>query len=522
MRKNLVKIFIFSLLFFVQFAFAQEKLNLTITPPLIKVNFNPGQVWSSSIKVINNNPNDLNIFIEVMDFKSGPEGGVIFIKDKTKENKKFFLSEWIEFPKEPILIPAFQSKNIPFTIVVPQDAEPGGKYAAILVGVKPPQEIGGTAIKVTPLVSSLILANVRGNVIESIWIREFSTNKIFYQKPKVEFVLKIENIGNVHVQPQGEIQIFNLYGKERGKISFNQQTEYGNVLPQSSRKWNFTWESQESLFEIGRYKALLTLNYGNELKQTEQRTIYFWIVPLIPLAGVLGSILIFFAIVFLSVRIYVKRIVALSLLKAKENISPQLEKEEIKVPLLIDKEGKKVLDIVRVKEREEKAEKPKIFPFFRKKFLALIILIFIIFGTTIYLREALKEKREYKVTISQKEQTLSEKVASEIEKNLIEKKEFFPKEEIDKKSFSISVLNGKGIRGLASEVASKLEKEGFKIERIGNADRFDYKETLIKYKKEKESEAKFLNEFFGGKFKLVEVENQKEDLILIIGQDFNL
>lgn len=150
-------------------------------------------------------------------------------------------------------------------------------------------------IRISNLVSSLILGNVRGEIIEEARIREFSTEKTVYQEPKAQINLRIENTGNVHIQPQGEIRIFNFWGKERGFIPINHKTEYGNILPQSIRKWNFTWQPEDSFLEAGRYKAVLTLIYGNEAKQTISRTIYFWIIPVMPALIISGAIFIFFS-----------------------------------------------------------------------------------------------------------------------------------------------------------------------------------------------------------------------------------
>lgn len=43
----------------------------------------------------------------------------------------------------------------------------------------------------------------------------------------------------------------------------------------------------------------------------------------------------------------------------------------------------------------------------------------------------------------------------------------------------VEVLNGSGIDGLAAEVASLLDQEGFNVVRTGNADRFDYPSTQV-------------------------------------------
>jgi hypothetical protein len=81
------------------------------------------------------------------------------------------------------MIPAFGSKDIPFLVRVPEDAEPGGHYAAILLGNQPPKE-NSEMVRVLR-VSSLdrlacFFSRVQGDIQERGWIREFSSSKKYY------------------------------------------------------------------------------------------------------------------------------------------------------------------------------------------------------------------------------------------------------------------------------------------------------------------------------------------------------
>jgi hypothetical protein len=55
-------------------------------------------------------------------------------------------------------------------------------------------------------------------------------------------------------------------------------------------------------------------------------------------------------------------------------------------------------------------------------------------------------------------------------------------EEIDLSAYSIEVLNGSGIGGVAGKEKSALEDDGFTVENTGNADTQDYSETSISFK----------------------------------------
>jgi hypothetical protein len=353
MKKILSSILVLSFLPF--FAFAQEGLSLSVSPALTKIHVIPGQAWSSFIKVINSNPHPLTVFLSVFDFKGEETGGpIFFIPPNNEQIKKAHLSSWIEFPKEPIEIPAYQSKEIPFTINVPKDASAGGYYAAILVGTQPMgEQKPGTVVKISQQVSSLILLTVEGNILEKGWIREFSVEKSFYQKPEVKFKLVFENLGNIHLQPVGEVKIYNFFGKEKGTIKINQGTEFGNVLPQSKRLWNLEWKGENALLEIGRYKAEIFLRFGRQNQLFDRKFVYFWIVPLGPVLSILGIILLFFLILTLLIRLYIKRAVKLAQMEILGEI-PEKSSQKIKItPSLLKKPLQKFIVDLKSKKKEK-------------------------------------------------------------------------------------------------------------------------------------------------------------------------
>ncbi|MBU4217255.1 LytR C-terminal domain-containing protein [Candidatus Parcubacteria bacterium] len=305
------KVLIIAVLMFFPMLMHAEGMTLSIAPPMIKNNVNPGQIWKSSIKVVNNNAEDVEVYTQVLDFKSGDNGGTVeFLpapNDKEKEDK-VRLSSWIVMEDEKVIIPAFKSVDVPFVIDVPKSAEPGGHYAAILIGTKPPRDkLDGSVVKISSMLSSLILLSVSGDIKEDGRIREFSTNKDFYFEPKVDFKVKFENLGNVHIQPQGEIRVYDFFGKTKEVITLNHQSEFGNVLPGNTRTWDFSWQGSGSLTEMGRYKAQLLLSYGSKERETIDQTVYFWVIYLKPLLIIGGSLLFLFLLIVFSIKSYIKR-----------------------------------------------------------------------------------------------------------------------------------------------------------------------------------------------------------------------
>lgn len=262
------------------FAFAQNAISFSVSPTIFDMTANPGQTWVSSVRVINANPYDLTVYMDVVNFKPQGETGVpSFIPQEDGANPASNFAGWIQTDSE-ITIPAEKTIELPLKIVVPENAEPGGHFAAILIGTKPPQKTSDISqVETSQIISTLLFLRVSGDINEQASIRSFRSTNYIVSTPETKLELRIENKGNVHVQPQGQIKIYNMWGQERGVIPVNQQTLFGNVLSQSVRKYSFDWKGDWAISDIGRYTAEVALTYGLDSKQSAYAKTAFWIIP---------------------------------------------------------------------------------------------------------------------------------------------------------------------------------------------------------------------------------------------------
>lgn len=333
---------------------AGDKLAMTIAPPLIKNNLSPGENWVSQIKVVNNNSEEMTVYTQVSDFKSGPEGEVVFLEiNNASGTGEYLLSSWIEVEPGPIIIGPNQSRDIPFAISVPANAGPGGHYAAILVGNRPNGEVEGTGFHVSSMLATLLLVTVKGDIQESGDINEFYAEKEYYDHPEANFHLSFRNTGNVHLQPKGEIVITDMWGKDKGKIEVSQGNDFGNVLPNSIKKWTYSWDGEDKLTAMGRYRAELALHYGEQAKETASRSTYFWVIDFKVVGSILGSILFLILSVYWLVRFSIRRAIK----NAQKSILPQ----QVVVPTKIaDAPVEKAMAKTRITiEEEQPAVKAK-------------------------------------------------------------------------------------------------------------------------------------------------------------------
>lgn len=388
---------------------SSDRQVMSVTPPLFQISVLPGDIWQSSVKVVNGNPYPLTVYIEVVNFKAvGETGQGRFIPLAETEGSNATFGEWITLNKGPYVIPAEQTQDISFFVEVPKNASPGGHYAALLTSTEPPKDSGEIAVLTSQVVSSLLFMRVEGDMHEEGTIREFHAVDRFLNVPDVSFSLRFENKGNVHLQPKGNIIITNMWGTERGAIPVNYQTHFGNVLPESIRDFTFAWKSDFKLSDVGRYTAVATLAYGKDEVKSTTSIAHFWIIPIKWTLIVIAVIALFVSLIVLMVKAYVRKMLTLagvSVIKNKSDNEVILKKDVRSTYRTVSAPIRHGVIDLRTKlttAEETMGVITTIIDFIRAYkyfFISVCTLIAIFITVTLYIGRATDTNREYEVTI---------------------------------------------------------------------------------------------------------------------------
>jgi len=122
---------------------------------------------------------------------------------------------------------------------------------------------------------------------KSGYIESFNTtdgSRLTSQLP-VSLMVSFANDGTVHLQPQGKIEVYDLFGKVVSTMQVNDAGQ--TILPKTSRNFNITWDSateeRTSGIKINREKLLIgpmrlhiTMTYDDKPIESE---IIVWIMP---------------------------------------------------------------------------------------------------------------------------------------------------------------------------------------------------------------------------------------------------
>ena len=329
--KKIYTIFIASIASFVLFATHYATEALTVSPAKIEVSGDPGSSLTGTIKLFNESNRAQTFYTSFENFEpSDDTGAPRFIGAEDG------LATWLTTTPSISLNPQ-ERVEVPFTINIPENIDPGGYFSAIFFGTQPPAPEGGV-IAIGGRIGVLTLLRVNGDISEEAGVLDYGTreSRRFYSLPPVDFEYRFSNNGGDRVIPRGDIEVKNTFGKVRSVIDAN-PTE-GNVLPSSARRFYVTWGAEISSsqnffqtasaqlrnFHFGYYTATMNLGWGFT-NQVSDSSVSFFMIPwqLLIIIITLASLLV------ISVKIGGRAY--------KKSLLRQLEKEKQSAPIETEK-----------------------------------------------------------------------------------------------------------------------------------------------------------------------------------------
>ena len=274
------------------FAIAETSANLSVTPAVIDEKAKQRDIINESITLTNTSDHVLSIYPSVFDVNT-VNGQQVFSYAKDASDLAASLANWVELTRGVIELPAGQSKTVPFTMRINMNAKPGQYHAQLTFST------GGTRAEAEaqrPLVTVSVNLEILADIKEEMQLSAFSSDNVVLAGDDVVFKYRVQNIGNQELQPTGEIRIYNRKGEEVASVDVNKSGK--TVDPDKEAQLASVWSGADG---FGKFKALLTVNYGKGQTAAVQDTVFFWIIPWKQLLGLIAASLIaiaFFALHF--------------------------------------------------------------------------------------------------------------------------------------------------------------------------------------------------------------------------------
>lgn len=222
------------------------------------------------------------------------------------------LSKWISLDKTEFTLKQNETVKIPYTITVPKEPLPGGKFAAIVITKKASIErLSNNGAALEDKIAYQILGSTAGTELRDSEIVDFSVDKpVFWwwPKEKAQFTVTLRNKGNVAFLPSGDIFVHQgNITKSIWSSSFNSNELV--ILPQNTRSYTTTWEPSGPFLKstpngvtinldylrVGKYTATAKVGYDQQgARIIADRLVTFWILPIPLIVAILTVILVIF------------------------------------------------------------------------------------------------------------------------------------------------------------------------------------------------------------------------------------
>lgn len=265
----------------------------TVTPMSQRVSLKPGEVYNGSITIINpvNSESDFNYKATVTPYSVVGEDYAADLATKSNYN---MMTDWVKIEEPTGTLKPNNSKEIKFSIKVPENAPAGGQYATIAISQDQSTDAkdGGVAVNNVFEMASLIYAEVAGETKHETEIIE---NQIpgFVTSAPITLKALLKNEGNVHETATIVIEAKDFFTGNVIVETENDANRYTElVMPETTRA--VERDINENLPALGVVHIEQTIYYNGEQSVTTKDVIicpvWFMILLGVTITAIVGTI----------------------------------------------------------------------------------------------------------------------------------------------------------------------------------------------------------------------------------------
>lgn len=265
-------------------AFAAE---YSVRPFLFDISAAPRDVVTETVRLKNESTyRKYVVYATVNEITVDTNGEIHQFVEPVMTDRTNTVTSWIEVKRGRIEIPMEEEMEVPVTFRINPFAEPGEYHA--FIGFVPAAnrptaekiamdgQADGVVVKIT----------IDDQRKDSMRISSFSISRFVTGADDKEVEIEIENLGDITSAPVGEIVFYDSRGVELSATPVN--TSAVSIEP--GEKQTVTAIIPD-INGLGRYKANLSLRYGENQKAALYDTTFFYMMPLHLLIGVLTVVI---------------------------------------------------------------------------------------------------------------------------------------------------------------------------------------------------------------------------------------
>lgn len=267
-----------------------------VTPLARNYELEKREIVSDVITVTNTSPRVLRVYASVNTVAM--DGGVVesFVSQSAAD-QSITPTSWIEISRQRIEIPAGESLEVPYTIRMNPLTKPGDYSVFIGVAQASNKTMAKQMVAQGKSPGTLLHISVDQTQNQFLRLEKFSVDKFVTESDGETMSFVLNNPGGVAVVPEGEIIFYDNNGNEVEALRINQDLK---PVPANDDA-TYSMDVPEAL-SLGKYKAFLSVEYGEHLTASVHDTAFFYVMPLKQVILIFISVLILAIVIALLVH----------------------------------------------------------------------------------------------------------------------------------------------------------------------------------------------------------------------------
>ena len=268
-----------------------ENNSFTVLPMSQRFALESGGEYSGKLTIVNPSDAtaDFNYKVTIMPYGVKDQE---YTADLATEYNRSMITKWIKIDESTGVVKPNESKDVAFTITVPEDAPSGGQYAAIAVSSNDEANVSdGVAVQNVFELASIIYGTVAGETTHEGEIIENNVPGFVVANP-VTLSALISNNGNVHEDAAFTIAVSNFFTGEVILPTEEDDGQYSElIMPESTKHIE---REVSNLPSLGIMRISQTITYQGETSVVDKNVIicpiWFLILLIAAIAAIITTI----------------------------------------------------------------------------------------------------------------------------------------------------------------------------------------------------------------------------------------
>ena len=272
--------------------------NYGVAPLVIDHELEKRDIVTETITITNRENKVVRVYPAVNEVSVSDGGTIQNFTESSMVDRTNSITSWLEIGRGRIELQPLETKDVSLTIRINPDVKAGEYHAFVGFGEGSNRPEAETKIRNGQAPGTIVRIAVDKVQDQFLRLEKFTVERFITEDAISAISYVVHNPGNSPVIPAGEIIFYDNNGTEVGSVPVNTE----GVTVGSEENLELTASVPLEL-TLGKYKAFLSVEYGEHLTASVHDTAFFYVLPLKQLI-IIFSIVLFLAIL---IALYVHR-----------------------------------------------------------------------------------------------------------------------------------------------------------------------------------------------------------------------